>query len=66
MEPDDLTVRVGSTYHEFGGTIHSVTGGFYHENYDENNNYDYDVAVLRVCTDLDIGMYISKYVMCLQ
>jgi hypothetical protein len=58
-----LKVRAGSTYHDWGGTIHYVTGGMYHSSY--GYNYDYDVAVLRVCTNCDIALDISKYVMCL-
>jgi hypothetical protein len=58
----ELTIRAGSTYHEVGGTIHSVTGGFYHESYNSSNN-DYDVAVLRVCTDFDITIDILKYML---
>jgi hypothetical protein len=64
MKANSLTIRAGSKYHGFGGTIHSVTGGFYHGSYDLYNN-DYDVAVLRVCTDCDIAIDISTYVMCL-
>ena len=60
-----LTVRAGSRYRDFGGTIHQVRGGFYHGNYDLDD-YDYDVAILRVCTEFDIPINISKYVMCLQ
>jgi hypothetical protein len=48
-----FSVRAGSTYHEFGGTIHNVTGGFYHGSYNDSN-YDYNVAVLQVYTDSDI------------
>ena len=65
MHANSLTVRAGSAHHEFGGTIHSVQGGFYHGNYNEDN-HDNDVAVLRVCTDFDIAINISNYVMCLQ
>jgi hypothetical protein len=65
MKYNDITVRAGSTYHNFGGKIHHVTGGFYHGWYDPIS-YDYDVAVLRVCTDFDIPIDISNYVMCLQ
>jgi hypothetical protein len=65
MQTSYLTIRAGSTHHGFGGTIHSVTGGFYHGSYDMYN-YDYDVAVLKVCTDCDITIDISTYVMCLQ
>jgi len=42
-----LTVRTCSTYHAFDGTIHNVTGGYYHENYSPIT-IDYDVAVLQV------------------
>jgi hypothetical protein len=50
---NSLTVRAGSAYHEFGGTIHSVIGGVYHGNYDPSN-WDFDVAILKVRTDGDI------------
>jgi len=53
MNAKDLTIRVGSTHHADGGTVHQVTGGFYHGSY-EDYNIDYDVAVLRVCPDFDI------------
>ena len=66
MNTKYLTVRAGSTHHEFGGTIHFVTGGFYHGRYNQNFYNNYDVAVLRVCTDMDSGIDISKYVRCLQ
>ena len=65
MHANSLTVRAGSAHHEFGGTIHSVQGGFYHGSYNEDN-HDNDVAVLRVCTEFDIAIDISNYVMCLQ
>jgi len=64
MKAQYITVRAGSTYYDFGGTTHSVTGGFYHGNF-SLKNYDYDVAVLRVCPDFDIAIGFSKYVMCL-
>jgi len=64
MHPEYLTVRAGSTHHDFGGTIHSVKGGFYHGSYDEDT-HDNDVAVLRVCTDFDFAIDTSNYVMCL-
>jgi len=64
MHANYLTVRAGSTHHEFDGTIHYVTGGFYHGNYNDFNR-DYDVAVLRVCTDFDNPIDILLYVMCL-
>jgi hypothetical protein len=60
-----LTVRAGSTNHASGGTIHLVTGGFYHGNY-STNIMDYNVAVLRVCADCDIAIDISDFVMFLQ
>ena len=63
-KPENLTVRAGSTYHQCGGTIHNVTVGFYHGSYNHYNR-DFDVAVLRVCTDFDIPIVISKYMMCL-
>ena len=60
-----LSVRAGSESREWGGTSHNVQQVIIHGLYNLNNYNDYDVAVLRVCTDLDIVMYISKYVMCL-
>jgi hypothetical protein len=63
MDVKYLTVRAGSPYHAFGGFTHSVLGGYYHMNYDQYNG-DYDIAVLRVCTDFDIPVS-AKYVMCL-
>ena len=60
-----LAVRAGSRYYSCCGTTHNVIGGFYHGRYDQYN-YDYDVAVLRVCSDFDIAIDISKYVMCLR
>jgi hypothetical protein len=64
MSANSLTVRAGSTYPGSGGSMHYVTGGFYHGKYNQND-YDYDVAVLRVRTDCDSAIDISKYVMCL-
>ena len=64
MNANSLTIRAGSSHHGFGGTIHSVTGGFYHGSYDLFN-HDYDVAVLRVCTDFDTAIDTLMYVMCL-
>ena len=55
MNANDLKIRAGSTHLDFGGTIHKVTGGYYHGKY-EYYKYDYDVAVLRVCTDWDIAI----------
>jgi len=51
MNANSLTVQVGSTFYDFGGTTNYVTGVFYHRNYSQFSNMDYDVAVLRVCTD---------------
>jgi hypothetical protein len=56
-----LTVRAGSEYHDDGGTIHNVTGGFYHESFNLSNA-DYDVAVLKVCIDFDIPTDSANYV----
>jgi len=42
-----------------------VTGGFYHGSYEQHNK-DYDVAVLRVCTDFDIAIDNLMYVKFLQ
>jgi len=53
MNAKDLTILAGSTNHESGGTVHQVRGGFYHGSYDDYK-IDYDAAVLRVCSDLDI------------
>ena len=50
MNPNYLTVRVGSTFHTFGGTIHQVVGARIHDWYNPGNE-DYDVAVLQVCND---------------
>ena len=61
-----LTVRAGSIYYDYGGQTQSVAQVIIHELYNQYNFNDYDVAVLRVCTDLDIVMYFSKYVMCLR
>jgi hypothetical protein len=66
MNTKYLTVRAGSTYNYNGGTIHFVTGGFYHGSYNQNFYNNFDVAVLRVCTDFDIPIDLSKYVTCLQ
>jgi len=48
-----LTVRTCSTYHASGGTIHNVISGYYHGSYDSITT-DYDVAVLKVCTEFNI------------
>jgi hypothetical protein len=53
------------TDHGSGGTIYNVIAGFYHGSY-EQKNIDYDVAVLKVCTDVDTAIYILNYVMYLQ
>jgi hypothetical protein len=58
------TLRVGSTHYASGGTIHKVIRGSSHGLYNPNNG-DYDVAVLKVCTKLDIPIDSAKYVMCL-
>ena len=51
MKSNYLSVRAGSTRYEVGGTIHSVTGGFYDGSYNQSYYKEYDVAVLRVCTN---------------
>ena len=65
MNANDLTIRAGSTHHETGGTVHQVTGGFYHGSYNDDN-LDYNVAVLRVCNAFHIQLDFSKYMMCFQ
>ena len=65
MNATDLTIRAGSKHHDDGGTVHQVTGGFYHGDYNDSD-IDYDVAVLRVCTDLYIRINIEKYVKFLE
>jgi len=55
MNANGLKIRAGSTQFSSGGTIHNVTGGFYHGKFDYYS-YDNDVAVLRVCTDWDIAI----------
>ena len=65
MSANDLTIRAGSAKYSSGGTIHNVTGGFYHGNFG-SYNFDYDVAVLRVCTDFDIALDILNWLMCVQ
>jgi len=44
---DYFTVRTCSTYHASGGTVHNVTGGFYHGSFNPPS-IDYDVAVLEI------------------
>ena len=65
MNAKDLTIRAGSKHHDDGGIVHQVTGGFYHGSYNDDN-FDYNVAVLRVCTDLYIRINIEKYVKFLE
>ena len=50
LDPTYLTVRAGSTHFMLGGTTHQVTGGHIHDLYNPSNS-DYDVAVLKVCTE---------------
>ena len=57
-DPAKLTVRACSTNHAYGGTLHNVIGGVYHELYNKDT-FDYDVAVLRVCTDINTAIYIA-------
>jgi hypothetical protein len=59
-----LTVRAGSEFHDGGGTIHRIKGGFYHELFNVYN-FDYDVAVLKVCIDFDIPTDSANCVTCL-
>jgi hypothetical protein len=63
MQTYAMTLRAGSVNHYSGGTVHQVTGGFYHSSYNSYNN-DYDVAVLQVCTDFDIPIDSAKYLTC--
>jgi hypothetical protein len=44
-------VTAGSTNHDEGGTIHSVTKVIPHEKYNAEKN-DYDIALLKVGIDL--------------
>jgi hypothetical protein len=48
---DSLTVRSCSTNFSSGGTLHNVAEYTYHESFNLTT-FDYDVAVLRVCTDI--------------
>jgi hypothetical protein len=64
MDAKRLTVRAGSPYHMFLGSVHNVKGGYYHMMYDEYIG-DYDVAVLWVCSDFDIPVDRVKCVTCL-
>jgi len=59
-----FTVRTCSTYHGSGGTIHSVTTGYYHGSYSTSTT-DYDVAVLKVCTEFNMPIDSAMCVMCL-
>jgi hypothetical protein len=58
---DDLTVRSCSTNFSSGGTVYNVTGYSYHESFNLTT-FDYDVAILRVCTDFNMGTYIAIYI----
>jgi len=60
-DPAYLKVRVCSTNHASGGTVHNVIGGVYHELYNKDT-IDYDVAILRVCSDFNMATYIAMYV----
>ena len=62
---NSLTVRSCSTNHASGGTIHNVIGGFYHEWYNEKT-IDYDVAVLWVCIEFNMAIYIAMYITYVQ
>jgi hypothetical protein len=56
-----LTVRAGSEFYDDGGTVHHVTGGYYHDLFNLSNA-DYDVAVLKVCIDFDIPIDSADFV----
>ena len=58
-----LTVRTCSTYHDSGGTVHNVTAAYKHENY-RTYVQDYDVAVVQVCTELNIPIESAMCVRC--
>jgi hypothetical protein len=46
-----FTVRAGSSNANEGGTVHRVTKIIPHEKFNEEKK-DYDIALLKVCTDL--------------
>jgi hypothetical protein len=46
--PDDILVRVGTSTLDEGGSLHEVTKIIPHANYNENNDYNYDIALLKV------------------
>ena len=49
-------MRVGSTYSNTGGTIHTVTRIVVNANYNSNTT-DYDVAVLQVCIYFNVSIH---------
>lgn len=51
-------MRVGSSYHDEGGTLISdIASITVHKKY-KNNVYDYDVALIKVCSQLRLISYI--------
>jgi hypothetical protein len=60
MTADSLSIRAGTVWNDWLGNIHNVSAGFYHSSYNQSGYNEYDVAILKVCTDFDIPIDISK------
>jgi hypothetical protein len=58
-----LSVRTCSSYHASGGTVHNVTETFQHELFDQYY-LDYDVAVAKVRTELNVPIDSAMCVTC--
>ncbi|CAH1374098.1 unnamed protein product [Tenebrio molitor] len=51
-----LSIRAGSDFHEKGGTVRQVCAVTIHNKYnDDKEDYDYDIAILKLCQDLPLG-----------
>jgi hypothetical protein len=57
LQPADLKLRAGSSRHDAGGAVHSVTQIIPHQLYN-SELYDYDIALLKVC-EFKMGVFFS-------
>lgn len=55
LTANDLTVRAGTSYQGDDGTVVSVSRLIIHESFDIQQSYDYDIAILQLSEDFEMG-----------
>lgn len=55
LTEDDVTIRAGTSYQGDAGVVVRVSKIIIHESFNLHESYDYDIAVLELSENLDLG-----------